>query len=164
MTCWTTMPTAVGSLRLTTDGTGITGIEFEPHPPCAGAREDDHPLLRQAVTQLAEYFAGTRTDFDLPLSPAGTAFQHKVWEALRGIPYGATATYGEVARRIGLDPATTSRAVGAANGRNPIPVVVPCHRVIGADGRLTGFRGGLDRKRTLLRLEAGTLPPGLPLG
>jgi len=109
-----------------------------------------------AVTQLQEYFAGQRTEFDLPLAPAGTEFQRKVWAGLLGIPYGQTISYGELARRVGSPAA--SRAVGLANGKNPIAIVVPCHRVIGTDGSLTGYGGGLDRKRFLLGLEQGTAP------
>jgi methylated-DNA-[protein]-cysteine S-methyltransferase len=109
-----------------------------------------------ARTQLAEYFAGRRRRFELPLAMDGTPFQRRVWQALREIPYGRTTTYGELARRIGRSP-SASRAVGMANGRNPIAVVVPCHRVVGADGSLTGFGGGLERKRLLLELEAAAL-------
>jgi methylated-DNA-[protein]-cysteine S-methyltransferase len=113
-----------------------------------------------ARTQLAEYFAGRRRRFELPLAMDGTPFQRRVWQALREIPYGRTTTYGELARRIGRSP-SASRAVGTANGRNPIAVVVPCHRVVGADGSLTGFGGGLERKRLLLELEAAALA-GVP--
>ncbi len=112
------------------------------------------PSPRRA-TQLDEYFAGARTAFDLPLRASGTEFQLRVWGALREIPYGETSTYGQLATRIGHDGA--ARAVGVANGQNPIAVIVPCHRVIGADGTLTGFGGGLERKRLLLDLEAGAL-------
>lgn len=117
---------------------------------------DDHPLLREAVDQLDAYFAGALHDFDLPLRPVGSAFQQRVWEGLRRIPYGTTTTYGALAAAIGLDPRTSSRAVGAANGANRIAIVVPCHRVIGADGTLTGFAAGVDRKRALLDLESGS--------
>jgi len=107
--------------------------------------------LARARQQLAEYFAGTRTAFDVPLDPAGSAFERRVWDALRTIPYGATLSYSELARRLGDVRAT--RAVGTANARNPIPIIVPCHRVVGASGELTGFGGGLDRKRWLLEHE-----------
>ena len=110
-------------------------------------------MLRAATEQLGEYFAGTRKDFDLPLAPEGTPFQQKSWEALRAIPYGETISYGEQARRLGSPSAV--RAVGAANGRNPISIIVPCHRVIGSDGSLTGFAAGLDAKAWLLRHESG---------
>ena len=105
--------------------------------------------------QLAEYFAGERTAFEVDLAPRGSAFQLRVWRELCAIPYGETISYGELARRVG--PGTSPRAVGTANGRNPIAVIVPCHRVIGSDGSLTGYGGGLDRKRTLLDIEAGVL-------
>jgi methylated-DNA-[protein]-cysteine S-methyltransferase len=113
-------------------------------------------VLRAARDQLAGYFEGTRTEFDLPVEPDGTEFQRRVWQALRTIPYGKTASYGEIAASLGLKPGA-SRAVGTANGANPIPIVVPCHRVIGADGSLTGYGGGLDRKQMLLQLEAPAL-------
>ncbi len=159
---WTHLDTPVGRLLLTTDGAALTGIWFERHrdgddarPSAASrtaARDDDHPVLVAARTQLGEYFARERRVFDLPLAPAGTAFQTRVWNALLDIPYGATASYGDVARRLGL-PLTASRAVGLANGSNPISIVVPCHRVVGASGSLTGYGGGLERKRFLLELE-----------
>ena len=114
----------------------------------------DHALLAEAVRQLDAYFTRGLRDFDLPLRPAGSAFQRRVWEGLRRIPYGTTTTYGALAADIGLDPRTASRAVGAANGANRIAIVVPCHRVIGADGTLTGFAAGVDRKRALLDLES----------
>src|SRR2546427_12385838 len=111
--------------------------------------------LARARHQLDEYFARTRTTFDLPLDPPGTTFQQQVWDLLRTIPYGTTTSYGELARRLG-DPRAT-RAVGAANGKNPIPIIVPCHRVVGARGELTGFGGGLDRKRWLLEHEGALM-------
>jgi methylated-DNA-[protein]-cysteine S-methyltransferase len=110
------------------------------------------PLLREAADQLRAYFAGERREFDIPLAPRGTEFQRRVWDAVSEIPYGATASYSEIAAEV-YTPAAC-RAVGAANGRNPLPVIVPCHRVIGAAGALTGYGGGLDRKRSLLDLEA----------
>ena len=109
-------------------------------------------ILRAATTQLEEYFRGLRTTFDLPLAPTGTPFQRAAWEVLRTIPFGQTMTYGEQARRLG--GANKARAVGAANGRNPLPIIIPCHRVIGADGSLTGFSAGVERKAWLLRHEA----------
>ena len=120
----------------------------------AGSRNAEEPFA-DARAQLREYFAAERTEFDLPLAPAGSEFQMQVWRALTEIPYGETASYGEIARRIGAPG--EARAVGSANGRNPIAVVVPCHRVIGADGSLTGYGGGLERNRFLLELEAGAL-------
>ena len=158
---WTVMPSPVGDLRIVEHADAITAIEFTPFGagPSGrprGDRRDDHPLLVEAVAQLTAYFARDRAEFDLPLSPAGTAFQCTVWDALRGIGYGETASYGEVAQRIGRTNAA-SRAVGLANGQNPIPIVIPCHRVIGADGALTGYAGGLERKQLLLGLEQAAL-------
>jgi methylated-DNA-[protein]-cysteine S-methyltransferase len=139
----------------------IVAIEFSPfrgladgHP--IGVRVEDDPLLNRAIEQLDSYFTGELTEFDLPLNPAGSGFQRSVWEQLVGIGYGTTASYGEIARRLGRTNAA-SRAVGLANGSNPIPIVIPCHRVIGADGSLTGYAGGLDRKRLLLDLETEAL-------
>ncbi len=164
MTTWTTtIDSPVGPLLLTSDGTSLTRVLFDAEPdpewspePCA--------LLDEAVRQLEEYFAGERTEFHLPLEPTGTAFQTATWMQLREIPYAETINYGQLAGRVG-NPAA-SRAVGLANGRNPISIVVPCHRVIGADGSLTGYGGGLDRKRLLLDLErrvAGVDDPQLSL-
>jgi methylated-DNA-[protein]-cysteine S-methyltransferase len=116
----------------------------------------DPARCRSVAAQLADYFAGRRRDFDLPLAPRGSAFQRAVWDELVRVPYGATVSYGELAARLGRPGA--SRAVGGANNRNPLPIVVPCHRVIGADGSLTGYGGGLDRKRALLALEGVPLP------
>lgn len=113
--------------------------------------DHEHPVLRETELQLGEYFAGERREFSLPLDPVGTQFQKKVWQALREIPFGQTRSYGELARIVGN--ARASRAVGSANGRNPLSIVVPCHRVIGATGKLTGFAGGLGIKAKLLRLE-----------
>ncbi len=153
---FTTVISPVGELLLVTDGRAITAIGFEPYEPPIAPRDDHHPVLRQAAEELAEYFAGEREEFDLPLAPVGTEFQHRVWDQLRQIPYGTTVSYGDIARRMGLVPGA-SRAVGLANGRNPIPIVVPCHRVVGANGSLTGYAGGVDRKRTLLDLEQHAL-------
>ncbi len=148
------MDSPIGTLRLVADREGLREIwfEHERHPKQAqsGWIRAEAPL-RMARTQLDEYFAGERQHFELPLHPIGTAFQLAVWQELRRIPYGTTISYGELARRIGKPQAM--RAVGAANGRNPLPIVVPCHRVIGADGSLTGFGGGLPIKRHLLDLE-----------
>jgi len=123
-----------------------------PEPASLGVPGDpgEQPFAA-AASQLKSYFAGQLTEFDLPLAPAGTEFQRRVWAGLRTIPYGETVSYGELARQLGSPSA--SRAVGLANGRNPIAIVVPCHRVIGSDGSLTGYGGGLDRKRFLLALE-----------
>jgi methylated-DNA-[protein]-cysteine S-methyltransferase len=156
MTVWTQMPSPVGVLRLVSDGEALTSVMFDPTEPVAGERDDDHPVLVRARQQLQAYFAGDLQEFDLPLAASGTPFQQRVWQALREIGYGQTATYGEIARRLGLAPGA-SRAVGLANGRNPIAIVVPCHRVIGSNGRLVGYAGGLDRKQRLLSLESSAL-------
>jgi methylated-DNA-[protein]-cysteine S-methyltransferase len=144
------LDTPVGPLRIVISDHGLSEIRFgadSRHQAAPG-----HPVLRSAVAQLDEYFAGRRTTFDLPLAPAGSPFQRRVWEALREIPYGRTESYGALAARLGL--VNGARAVGAANGQNPLPIVVPCHRVVGANGRLVGYGGGLERKRTLLEIEA----------
>jgi len=150
----------IGELVITASDSGLTGVWFPgADPPGVQAHDGREPpsgLLARACEQLAQYFTKARTAFDLPLDPPGTAFQRQVWDLLRTIPYGATTSYGALARRLG-DPRAT-RAVGAANGRNPIPIIVPCHRVIGARGELTGFGGGLDRKRWLLEHEGALLP------
>lgn len=147
------MDSPIGGLRIRISAGLITAIDFDARP--ARERVDD-PLLDLAEAQLCEYFAGQRTAFDLPLAHDGSPFQQQVWSELMHIPYGETATYGAIARRLGYDTAV-SRAVGSANGSNPIPIVVPCHRVIGANGTLTGYAGGLERKQALLQLES----PGL---
>lgn len=149
--------TPIGALRLVGDEAAINRIDLpnravKPPDPAWTPSADRLPAaLAEAKRQIEEYFAGARQDFDLPLSPQGTPFQCRVWAELRRIPFGETISYGELAARIGKPSA--SRAVGAANGRNPLPVVVPCHRVIGSDGRLTGFGGGLPTKQALLDLE-----------
>ena len=158
---WTQMDSPVGQLRIVEQSGSITAIEFEPFRPSSvgrplGARQDGHPVLTSAVAQLEAYFARDLKEFDLPLAPQGSAFQQVVWQALCTVGYGETASYGEIAHRIGKTNAA-SRAVGLANGQNPIPIVIPCHRIIGADGSLTGYAGGLERKRTLLDLEQDAL-------
>jgi methylated-DNA-[protein]-cysteine S-methyltransferase len=151
---YTTLTTPIGELLLTADDDGaLTAVDLpNRHRDTAGLERDDE-LLAGARRQLTEYFAGERTTFDLPLRPHGAPFQLRVWEALLRIPYGETASYGELARELGHP--TAARAVGAANGRNPLAIVVPCHRVIGSDGTLTGYAGGLECKRALLDLEVG---------
>lgn len=152
-TVWTVVESPVGQLRLVADDEGLRAVEFHPFGDEVGVRDDEAPVLVETARQLAAYFAGELTEFDLPLAPRGTDYQLRVWEALRGVPYGGTVSYGEIAARLG-QVLGASRAVGLANGRNPIPVIVPCHRVIGAGGALTGYAGGLERKRVLLDLEA----------
>jgi methylated-DNA-[protein]-cysteine S-methyltransferase len=165
----------LGRLALTCDGTGaLTGLylldagersasvrpEWTRRPGGAeGGADDSFAVLDAAAAQLREYFAGERTEFDLPLAPRGTAFQLAVWAALAAIPYGETVSYGDIAVRLGKS-SLASRAVGLANGRNPISVILPCHRVIGADGSLTGYGWGVDRKEWLLRHE-GAVPPAV---
>jgi methylated-DNA-[protein]-cysteine S-methyltransferase len=142
----------IGRLSLYSDGEALTGLYLESREPPDEWRPGDHvPVLTAAAQQLKEYFTGVRRDFDLPLALHGTAFQCKVWEHLKDIPCGETWSYGQLARRI-RQP-TASRAVGLANGRNPISIVIPCHRVIGSDGSLTGYGGGLERKQWLLEHE-----------
>ena len=148
----------VGPLMLAADNDGLRYIEFREnrHPADhADWHGGDSPLLQAAEAQLCEYFAGTRKVFDLPLAPRGTEFQMIVWRALADIPFGATSSYAQLAQRIGNPSAI--RAVGAANGRNPLPIVLPCHRVIGTDGAMVGFGGGVAVKEFLLRLE-GAMP------
>jgi len=144
----------LGPITLVADGDALACLylDVQRYPDDVGDTDaGDSVVLKEAERQLAEYFAGERTEFDLPLAAAGTPFQRRVWSALCDIPYGETISYGELARRIGQP--TASRAVGLANGRNPISIVVPCHRVIGSSGKLIGYGGGLDRKQTLLELE-----------
>jgi methylated-DNA-[protein]-cysteine S-methyltransferase len=142
----------IGRLLLTSDGTALTGLYMEPSRKAQSVdgwiQDEAVAPLSATVRQLTEYFAGTRREFDLPLRLQGTTFQTRVWRELTVIPYGQTWSYGQLAQRI--DKPSASRAVGLANGRNPISILVPCHRVIGADGSLTGYGGGLERKRWLL--------------
>jgi methylated-DNA-[protein]-cysteine S-methyltransferase len=152
------MASPVGRLKLVASDQGLAAILWENDDPARvrlGHLTEDgaHPVLRTAEAQLDEYFAGKRRAFTVPLDAAGTPFQRKVWRALSEIPFGETRGYGQLARGIGH--VNASRAVGAANGRNPISIIVPCHRVIGASGKLTGFAGGLAVKEFLLRLELG---------
>ena len=156
---YTYLDTPIGTLLIAGDGEAVKRIEF---PKNGKARQPDEDWTEssrgpvgQAAKQLREYFAGKRDDFDLPLAPEGTEFQRTVWRNLQDIPYGETISYGELAKRVGNPKA--SRAVGAANGQNPIPIVIPCHRVIGANGKLTGFGGGLPTKEALLALETKQL-------
>jgi methylated-DNA-[protein]-cysteine S-methyltransferase len=172
---WTMIDSPAGDLRIVADRDAVTAIEFSGPAPAGasrhssavraaqvsagrpvGDRDDTDPLVAETVRQLHAYFARDLKEFALPLRPAGTPFQLRVWDELRKIGYGEVATYGEIARRLGMSPAA-SRAVGLANGRNPIPIVVPCHRVVGANGTLTGYAGGLERKQLLLDLEQDAL-------
>ena len=155
------LDTPIGRLRLLSNGVHLTAIEFEGrHSNTDGDSDRCDAVLERATGQLQHYFAGRRQQFDLPLAPAGTTFQRAVWTALAAIPWGELRSYADIARAI--DKPTAVRAVGAANGRNPLPIVVPCHRVIGSNGSLTGFAGGLELKRQLLELEGslGELPFG----
>ena len=171
MTWHTVVPSPIGPLSVGVvdddEGAAVTHVRMtrsddrasDPFADLTSTRvvPDDHPLLREAVRQLEAYLAGGLRDFDLPLRPQGSAFQLRVWDGLRRIPYGTTTTYGALAAAVGLDPRTSSRAVGAANGANRLAIVVPCHRVVGADGTLTGFAAGVDRKRALLDLESAAV-------
>jgi methylated-DNA-[protein]-cysteine S-methyltransferase len=155
----TTVESPIGTLRMFATNEGLRAVLWPQNDEkllkleSTPVERADHPVLARAERQLAEYFDGRRHAFDVPLDPVGTPFQLSAWSQLREIPYGATRTYGEQAAAIGRPKA--SRAVGAANGRNPLSIFVPCHRVIGADGSLTGFAGGLETKRFLLALEQG---------
>src|SRR3954468_1527637 len=147
--------TPIGPLTLVASDAGLRAVLFAGQPPAEGVPAGEHPTLDEAARQLRDWFAGSRTAFDLPLDLDGaTAFRRRAWLALAAIPYATTRSYGEQARVLGAPRA--ARAVGAANARNPLPVVLPCHRLVGADGALTGFGGGLDVKRALLAHEAAT--------
>ena len=159
MDAYEILETPIGALLVVADGERLARIDFAGSWSPAEidpAWRRGAPVLALLEAQLREYFAATRRDFDLPLAPRGTAFQQQVWRTLRGIAYGTTTSYAAIAARIGAPNAV--RAVGAANGRNPIPIVIPCHRVIGANGSLTGFGGGLPLKRRLLELEQRAMP------
>ncbi len=153
-------PSPIGELTLLGKGPTLLRIAFETDAWVPGREHREDPAaFEEAVAQLDEYFAGTRRTFDLPFALEGTEFQMKVWSALAAIPFGATCAYGELALRLGA--ASAARAVGAACGRNPLPVIIPCHRAVAADGRLAGYRGGLDAKRRLLAHENGLAPAPL---
>ncbi len=155
----TVMDTPVGTITIVASARGVRAILWPDDdgrvPISAAAPDPDHPVIVATVAQLDEYFAGEREEFDLPLDPVGTDFQQSAWMALRTIPYGTTVSYGEQAARMG--DRRKARAVGAANGRNPISIVVPCHRVVASNGALTGFAGGIDTKAWLLDHERGLL-------
>jgi len=157
---WTVMDSPVGELRIVERDGAITAIEFSPFRDHdgrpRGARDDENAVLAEAVRQLRAYFDRDLKEFDLPLDPTGSDFQRSVWARLVTIGYGETASYGQIAKQLGKSNAA-SRAVGLANGSNPIPIVIPCHRVIGADGTLTGYAGGIERKQALLEIEQDAL-------
>jgi len=161
-TAWSRADTPLGPVTLARSATGLAGLWFDgqkhaPPPAIDAPRRDDDALLAEAARQLSDYFAGRRRCFELPLDAAGTPFQRRVWQALGDIPCGATTSYGAIAAALGVPQAR--RAVGAAIGRNPIGIVVPCHRVLGGDGSMTGYAGGLERKAALLRLEQALASP-----
>jgi methylated-DNA-[protein]-cysteine S-methyltransferase len=158
MIFYTTLDSPVGALVLTSKGEAVTGLfmdKYKGEPFSIGDWTRDDGLFRDAADQLRAYFAGELIEFDLPIAPGGAPFQQRVWAELLKIPYGSTISYGELARRIGNPKA--ARAVGSANGDNPISIIVPCHRVIGSNGKLTGYGGGIERKKFLLEFETGTL-------
>ncbi|MET0182065.1 MAG: methylated-DNA--[protein]-cysteine S-methyltransferase [Caulobacterales bacterium] len=153
----------IGALTLVSDGAGLCGLYFEQHKPGgppAGAAEQTDRVIDTARRQLDDYFAGKRRDFDIALRAEGTPFQKRVWALLAAIPFGALRSYGDLARDLGAPSA--SRAVGAAVGRNPISILLPCHRIVGASGAITGYAGGVERKRFLLALEQEALAPSSP--
>ena len=155
---YTTLESSVGTLLLAGDSQALRMVSFQSskhaEPPQADWKQDKAPFA-EVIRQLRAYFRGERKEFDLPLAPEGTEFQLRVWNRLRTIPYGETISYAQLAERIGNPKAV--RAVGLANGSNPIPIIIPCHRVIGSDGSLTGFGGGLPTKKMLLELESKQL-------
>ena len=162
--CHTVIDTPIGPLTLVASDDALREVRFpngRPVGPGDGPEAGDNPVLVEVARQLREYFAGERTEFDVPLDPQGSAFQRAAWRGLTTIPYGETVSYGEQARRLGHDG--KARAIGAANGSNPIPVILPCHRVIGSDGSLTGFGGGLETKAWLLHHERRVAGLELPL-
>jgi len=150
---WTVYDSPIGPLTLIAGDAGLSGLCFPEYAPALPEAEREPETLAEVTRQLDEYFAGTRQRFELQLDLHGTPFQLAVWEQLRALDYGTTVSYGELARRIGREDRV--RAVGGAVGRTPVPIIVPCHRVIGADGSLTGYGGGIPRKSALLTLEAG---------
>jgi methylated-DNA-[protein]-cysteine S-methyltransferase len=159
---FTTMDSPIGELVLRSDGTSLTGVFThgpKPREMRKGDRNRDDEVLAEACEELTAYYAGTLKEFRVPLAPLGTPFQQRVWKALLEIPFGATESYGQLARRIGAPNA--ARAVGLANGKNPIAIIIPCHRVIGSSGALVGYGGGLPRKKWLLEHEARLLRPAV---
>ena len=165
VTLYARLDSPLGPLLACASGGAITGLWFEEgrHAPAPGAgwrRAPQDPVLRQLAREIAEYFAGRRRTFDVAVAPAGTPFQQAVWRALRTVPYGATASYAAIAAAI--DRPRAVRATGAANARNPVSILIPCHRIVGADGALTGYAGGIARKEWLLLLESGIVAPSPP--
>lgn len=154
MKTFLTLPSPFGLLTIAATDRAVTDLLFGPAP--GGAAMGETPLLHEAARQLADYFAGRRTAFDLPLAPDGTPFRQAVWQALGTVPYGSTSTYAQIAAAVGNPRAC--RAVGMANHFNPLPILIPCHRIVGANGRLTGYAGGLERKQALLELERRHTP------
>ena len=162
--CHTVIATPIGPLTLVAGPDGLREVRFPNGRALSdadGPARPEHPVLAQAAAELDEYFAGTRQEFDVPLDPQGSSFQLDAWRGLTTIPFAATVSYGEQARRLGHDG--KARAIGAANGSNPIPIILPCHRVIGSDGSLTGFGGGLETKAWLLHHERQVAGLELPL-
>ncbi|MGL6258857.1 methylated-DNA--[protein]-cysteine S-methyltransferase [Vibrio sp. WXL103] len=159
MNYFTVFTSPLGKITAQANQTQLLGVWFEIHttkPESLGERNDNHPVLLAAKQQITEFFSGRRTQFDLPLKTQGTDFQQSVWRALQDIPFGETWSYKQLAEHIGKPKAV--RAVGAANGKNPISVIIPCHRVVANDGRLSGYAGGVERKRALLDLESSIQP------
>lgn len=154
------LETPIGRIGIVENGTAITHVFFGSMTPPQASMTGESALLRQAAAQVEEYFHGTRRTFDLPLAPQGTEFEQSVWKALQSIPYGETRSYGDIAHQLGKPGA--HRAVGRANGLNPLGIIIPCHRVIGSNGRLTGYAGGLKIKEYLLELEQGAVSTALP--
>ncbi|WGV98581.1 methylated-DNA--[protein]-cysteine S-methyltransferase [Vibrio sp. YMD68] len=155
MTSFTYYQSLLGLLTLQANEKGLLGIWLPVNttlPQQLGTKDEDHPILKETIQQLEEYFAKKRTQFSVPVAPQGTPFQQQVWQALAEIPFGETRTYQQLA--INIDNPKAVRAVGMANGKNPISIIIPCHRVIGKNGKLTGYAGGIDAKKALLELEA----------
>lgn len=156
-TYYTTINTPVGFLKITTNDTALLSVDFSDQHSESGSNQPE--ILKNSVSQLLEYFNGTRTEFSLNLNPEGTEFQKKIWQLVESIPYGQTFSYLDIALLSGSEKNT--RAVGLANGKNPIPIIIPCHRVIGSSGKMTGYAGGIERKKWLLIHEQNIIkPPG----
>lgn len=164
MTYYTEYPSPVGTLLLTTDGESLTGLWMDIAPPAMAEENKGHPVLQKASRWLDDYFRGEEPEIDFPLNPAGTSFQKQVWQILLTIPWGKVRTYGDIARemaeRLGKET-MSAQAVGGAVGRNPISILIPCHRCIGAKGKLVGYEWGLDRKQWLLEHEGATIRQGI---